>query len=73
MRIKTHVSSIDGETFETMATPSPRAALAFLKRADHEGASVSVIVRLDDDDAYHALEAIDDRIGLGVDKLAAPG
>ena len=62
--ITVQLSSIDGETFVTFVTPDAEQALKFLEKEDHEGSSLSVTCRVDNEQAYHLLALMKDSKGM---------
>lgn len=58
MTFSVQVFAVDGETIYGISTKTASTALNFLKANDHEGATLSLSFTADDEDAYHALEAL---------------
>ena len=58
MTITSQVICVDGETVYVMTCQTPDVALKFIQNHDHEGASVTVTVSANDEQAYAVLQGI---------------
>lgn len=56
--IQASIGGIDGERGYTIVTPSLQEALKFLEQYDHEGSSVSLLVKTYDEDVYELLRTL---------------